>query len=70
MNNNYNSKNNSDKRINDNDNDTNNITSLILVNNVFSHHAFNELDNLFQTEGLIHDRLFCPMVVLREERLA
>ena len=39
MNNNYNSKNNSDKSINNNDNDNNNITSLILVNNVFSHHA-------------------------------
>ena len=37
MNNNYNCKNNSDKSINNNDN--NNITSLILVNNVFSHHA-------------------------------
>ena len=36
MNNIYNSKNNNDKSIN-NDND-NNITSLILVN-VFSHHA-------------------------------
>ena len=40
MNNNCNSKNNSDKSINNNDNDNNNITSLILVNNVFSHHAW------------------------------
>ena len=39
MNNNFNSKNNRDKSINNNDNDNNNITSLILVNNVFSHHA-------------------------------
>ena len=39
MNNNYNSKNNSDKSINDNDSDNNIITFLILVNNVFSHHA-------------------------------
>ena len=38
MNNNYNSKNNSDKSINDNDSDNNIITFLILVN-VFSHHA-------------------------------
>ena len=39
MNNNYNSKNNSDKSINNDDNDNNNIKSLILVNKVFSHHA-------------------------------
>ena len=39
MNNNYNSKNNNDKIINDNDNDSSNITSLILENNVFSHHV-------------------------------
>ena len=38
MNNNYNSKNNGDKSIN-NDNDNNSFASLILVNNVFSHHA-------------------------------
>ena len=37
MNNNYNSKNNNDKSINDNENS--NITTLMLVNNVFSHHA-------------------------------
>ena len=36
MNNNYNSKNNNHKSINNNDNDNSNITSLILVNNVFS----------------------------------
>ena len=39
MNNTFNSKNNSDKSINDNDNDNDNITSLILVNNAFSYHA-------------------------------
>ena len=39
MNNNFNSKNNSDKSINNNDNDNNNITFLILVNGVFSYHA-------------------------------
>ena len=39
MNSNYNSKNNNYKRINNNDNENKNITSLILVNNVFSHHA-------------------------------
>ena len=39
MNNNYNSKNNNHKSINNNDNDNSNITSLILVNNVFSDHA-------------------------------
>ena len=38
MNNNYNSKNNSDKSINNNNNE-NKITSLNLVNDVFSHHA-------------------------------
>ena len=38
MNNCYNSNNNNDKSIN-NDNDNNNITSLILVNDVFTHHA-------------------------------
>ena len=37
MNNNYNSKNNSDKSINNNN--ENKITSLNLVNYVFSHHA-------------------------------
>ena len=37
MNNNYNSKNNSDKSINNNN--ENKITSLDLVNDVFSHHA-------------------------------
>ena len=37
MNNNYNSKNNSDKSINNNN--ENKITSLNLVNDVFSHHA-------------------------------
>ena len=36
MNNNYNSKNNNHKSINNNDNDNSNITSLILVNNIFS----------------------------------
>ena len=36
MNNNYNSKNNNHESINNNDNDNSNITSLILVNNVFS----------------------------------
>ena len=39
MDSNYNSKNNSDKSVNNNDNDSNDITLLILVNNVFSHHA-------------------------------
>ena len=37
MNNNYNSKNNSDKSINNNN--ENKITSLNLVNDVFAHHA-------------------------------
>ena len=36
MNNNYNSKNNNHESINNNDNDNSNITSLILVNNIFS----------------------------------
>ena len=35
MNSNFNSENNSDKSINNNDSDNNNITSLTLVNNVF-----------------------------------
>ena len=39
MNNNYNSKNRNDKSINNNGNDNNSITSLILVNNIFLHHA-------------------------------
>ena len=40
MNSNYNSKNNSDRSFNNNDNNNNNnIKPLILVNNVFSHHA-------------------------------
>ena len=40
MNNNYNSKNNNDKSINNNDDNYDNIvTFLILVHNVFSHHA-------------------------------
>ena len=40
MNNNYNSKNNSDKTFNNNDNNSNNnIKPLILVNNVFSYHT-------------------------------
>ena len=39
MNDNYNYKNNSNKTINKNDDDNKNITSLILVNNVFSHYA-------------------------------
>ena len=39
MNNNYNSKNNNDKSINNNDNYYNIVTFLILVHNVFSHHA-------------------------------
>ena len=43
MNNNFNSKNNSDKSINNNDNDNNNITFLILVNSVFSYHAWTYL---------------------------
>ena len=38
MDNNYNSKNNNDKSIN-NDNYHNIVTFLILVRNVFSHHA-------------------------------
>ena len=36
MNNNFNSKNNSDRSINNDDNDNSKITSLILVNNLFS----------------------------------
>ena len=43
MNSNYNGKNNSDRSFNNNDNDNNNknnnVKPLILVNNVFSHHA-------------------------------
>ena len=39
MNNNYNCNNNNNKTINKNDDVNKNITSLILVNNVFSHHA-------------------------------
>ena len=39
LNNNFNSKNNSDKSVNNNDSDNNKITSSVLVNNVFSHHA-------------------------------
>ena len=40
MNNNYNSKNNSDRSFINNDNNNNdNIKPLVLVNNVFSHHA-------------------------------
>ena len=43
MNSNYNGKNNSDRSFNNNDNNNNNknnnIKPLILVNNVFSHHA-------------------------------
>ena len=41
MNNNYNSKNNSDKSINNNN--ENKTTSLNLVNDVFSHHAWTYL---------------------------
>ena len=37
MNNNFNSKNNSDRSINNDDNDNSKITSLILVNNLFSY---------------------------------
>ena len=39
MNSNYYSKNINDKSINNNDNDNNNVTSLIILNKVFSHHA-------------------------------
>ena len=39
LNNNFNSKNNSDKSVNNNDSDNTKITSSVLVNNVFSHHA-------------------------------
>ena len=77
MNNNYNSKNKSDKSINNNDND-NNSTFLILVNNVFTSclnefklmFLFIEFGNLFQTEGPIYERFFCPMVVLRKGTLS
>ena len=44
MNNNYNSKNNNHESINNNDNDNSNITSLILVNNVFSDLAWTYLN--------------------------
>ena len=37
--NSYNSNNSNDKSINNNDKESNNITSSILVNNIFSHHA-------------------------------
>ena len=43
MNNNYNSKNNSDRSFDNNDNNKSNIKLLILVNNVFSHHALTYL---------------------------
>ena len=73
MNNNYNSKNNSDKSIDNNDNN-NNITSLTLLKNVLNVFKlmllFTELGNLFQTEGPIYERLFCPMVVLRKGTLS
>ena len=68
MKNNYNSKNNNDKSINGNDN---NVTSLILTNNVFSitfklMFLFNELGNLFQTEGPIYEIFFYHMLVFRK----
>ena len=44
MNNNFNSENNSDKSVNNNVNDNINITSLILVNEVFSHHPWTHLN--------------------------
>ena len=43
MSSNYNSENNSDESVNNNDNDNNDITPLILVSNVFSHHAWKYL---------------------------
>ena len=79
MNNKCNSKNNSDKSVNNNDKDSNNITFLILENNIFFTSClkvfklmflFIELGNLFQTEGPIYERLFCPMVVLRKGTLS
>ena len=68
MKNNYNSKNNNDKSINGNDN---NVTTLILTNNVFSitfklMFLFNELGNLFQTEGPIYEIVFYHMLFFRK----
>ena len=62
MNNNYNSKSNSDESINNNDNDNNNI--------IYISSRKTELRNLFQNEGPIYEKLFCPMVVLRKGTLS
>ena len=68
---------NDDNNNNNNNDNNNNIKILILVNNVFFTSFLNliklmflfiELGNLFQTEdGLIYERLFCPMVVYEKE---
>ena len=77
MNNNSNSKNDSDKSFNNDDddddnnnnNDNNNFFKSCL--NLFKlMFLFIKLGNLFQTEGPIYERLFCPMVVLRKGTLS
>ena len=73
--NNNNNINDDNNNKNNNDNN-NNIKILILVNIFFTSclnliklmFLFIELGNLFQTEdGLIYERLFCPMVVYEKE---
>ena len=82
MNNNYNSKNDSDKSFNDDDDDdddnNNNDNNNNNNNNFFTSclnlfklmFLFIKLGHLFQTEGPIYEGLFCPMVVLRKKTLS
>ena len=78
-NNNDNDDDDDDDNSNNNNYDNNNIKSLILANNFFFTSCLNlfklmflfiELGNLFQTEGPIYERLFCPMVVSRNGTLS
>ena len=79
MNNNSNSKNDSDKSFNDDDDDDDNNNDNNNNNNNFFTSCLNlfklmflfiKLGHLFQTEGPIYEGLFCPMVVLQKGTLS